>query len=81
MNTLTLNVNNGSDYQLLLQLAKRLGINLPETKEDEVTAGKPELEMSKVLSALAARGGIKSIPDPVQWQRITRKDRKLPHRK
>ena len=28
MNTLTLNVTNGSDYQLLLQLAKRLRINI-----------------------------------------------------
>ena len=28
MKTLTLNVTNGSDYQLLLQLAKRLRINI-----------------------------------------------------
>lgn len=32
------------------------------------------------LKAIADRGGIKSIPDPVAWQREIRKDRPLPGR-
>ena len=32
------------------------------------------------LQAIADRGGITSIPDPVKWQREIRKDRPLPGR-
>ena len=32
------------------------------------------------LREIAARGGIKAIPDPVKWQREIRKDRRLPGR-
>jgi len=32
------------------------------------------------LERIAARGGIRSIPDPVAWQREQRKDRPLPGR-
>lgn len=32
------------------------------------------------LRKIAERGGIKSIPDPVKWQREIRKDRPLPGR-
>jgi hypothetical protein len=32
------------------------------------------------LRRIAARGGIKSIPDPILWQREIRKDRSLPGR-
>ena len=34
----------------------------------------------KAIEDLAALGGIKSIPDPVAWQREMRKDRPLPGR-
>lgn len=32
------------------------------------------------MKRLAARGGIKGIPDPVAWQRESREDRPLPGR-
>jgi hypothetical protein len=32
------------------------------------------------LRRIAARGGIKNIPDPAQWQRDIRPDRPLPGR-
>jgi hypothetical protein len=32
------------------------------------------------LRRIAARGGIKSIPDPARWQRKIRQDRPLPGR-
>lgn len=42
---------------------------------------KPDVEkMVEALEGLAALGGIKSIPDPVAWQREIRKDRPLPGR-
>jgi hypothetical protein len=45
-------------------------------------AGKPNgNRMAKALANIAARGGIKSIPDPVKWQRKMRRDRPLPGRK
>lgn len=37
-------------------------------------------KMAEALAKIAARGGIKSIPDPVAWQREMRKDRPLPGR-
>lgn len=46
------------------------------------TADKAELRRQRVaaLERIAARGGIKSIPDPVAWQREMREDRPLPGR-
>ena len=37
-------------------------------------------KMAEALAKIAARGGVKSIPDPVAWQREIRKDRPLPGR-
>ena len=37
-------------------------------------------KMAAALSEIASRGGIKSIPDPVAWQREIREDRPLPGR-
>jgi hypothetical protein len=46
--------------------------------------GKPDGEKMaaalQALQAIADRGGIKSIKDPVKWQRAIRKDRPLPGR-
>ncbi|HEX6749434.1 MAG TPA: hypothetical protein VF092_19215 [Longimicrobium sp.] len=50
--------------------------------DDEDTAA-PEERRGAALAALqeiASRGGIRSIPDPVAWQREVRKDRPLPGR-
>jgi hypothetical protein len=37
-------------------------------------------KMAEALAAIAALGGVKSIKDPVKWQREIRKDRPLPGR-
>jgi len=37
-------------------------------------------KMAEALRKIAELGGIKSIPDPVAWQREIRKDRPLPGR-
>ena len=46
------------------------------------TADSAELRRQRVaaLERIAARGGIKSIADPVAWQREMREDRPLPGR-
>lgn len=38
------------------------------------------MEMAKALEELAGLGGVKSIPDPVEWQRSMRDERPLPGR-
>ena len=50
---------------------------------DEDDAAVVEERRRQALAALeeiASRGGIRSIPDPMAWQRETRKDRPLPGR-
>jgi hypothetical protein len=37
-------------------------------------------KMVEALEKIAALGGVKSIPDPVAWQREIRRDRPLPGR-
>lgn len=37
-------------------------------------------KMAEALAEIAARGGVTSILDPVEWQREIRKDRPLPDR-
>ncbi|MBW3570125.1 MAG: hypothetical protein KY467_03355 [Gemmatimonadetes bacterium] len=37
-------------------------------------------EMARALEALAQRGGLSGIPDPVSWQRELRQERSLPGR-
>ncbi len=37
-------------------------------------------KMAEILERLSEMGGIQGIPDPVLWQKETRKDRKLPFR-
>jgi hypothetical protein len=37
-------------------------------------------KMIEALEAIAAMGGVKSIPDASKWQREIRKDRRLPGR-
>ncbi len=39
--------------------------------------GKKMAEALKALASIADRGGLKSIIDPVKWQRTIRKDRPL----
>lgn len=75
MKTVTLNVKNTNDYQLILLLAKRLGMELSEKHEKILK--KPGAEMANALTKLASLGGINSIQDPVSWQKRIRKDRKL----
>jgi hypothetical protein len=48
-----------------------------QTNEADKTAGRP---MAAALERLAQQGGVRSISEPVQWQREQRKDRNIPDR-
>lgn len=49
----------------------------PELKKPD---GEKMAAAIEALRSIADRGGIKSIKDPVKWQRAIRKDRPLPGR-
>lgn len=50
---------------------------LEESAEPSRACGQ---EMARALEALAERGGLSGIPDPVAWQRDVRQERTLPGR-
>ncbi|MBV9108963.1 MAG: hypothetical protein JO306_06130 [Gemmatimonadetes bacterium] len=49
-------------------------------EEDAAEAAARRRRALAALEELAARGGIKSIPDPAEWHRQNRTDRPLPGR-
>jgi hypothetical protein len=51
----------------------------PVPGSEEQEAGQ-RLKVLNALRRIAARGGIKNIPDPERWQREIRQDRPLPGR-
>jgi hypothetical protein len=53
---------------------------IPVTQGDTVQEAEQRVKTLDSLRRIAARGGIKNIPDPTQWQREIRKDRPLPGR-
>ena len=75
MRTVTLNIPNDSDYAMLINLFKRLGIVLETTeKRDLKNNGK---KMVASLDKLAEIGGLSSISDPTKWQKEIRADREI----
>ncbi len=82
MATLTFQLNNKSDIQLVITLIERLGGTIDfadkmENFEEEVD----NTELFGILNKIAEKGELsKSIKDPVEWQREIRKDRILPLR-
>ena len=84
MSTITAILEADADGTLHLPLpadAPRGKIKVTATLEAQ-KEGWPECRARALaaLRRLAARGGIRSIPDPVAWQREQRKDRPLPGR-
>ena len=84
MKTMTLSANNEADLMLIKMLSERMGITATvkeqknkSTKRVKKSNGE---EMAEALSIIAANDNLKSIKDPVSWQRKQREDRKLPKR-
>lgn len=51
-------------------------VAIPRSKQQQMNSKKAVAALERI----ASRGGVKSIPDPVKWQREIRKDRRLPGR-
>lgn len=77
MKTITIKLPGSKDYKMIRELSTRLGWLIIEHDKKKSVNGK---KMVRSLEKLASLGGVKSIPDPVAWQREIRKDRKLPLR-
>ena len=60
--------------------AVRVEIELLEPRAADEDASERGAAMAAALQRLADLGGIPEIPDPVEWQREQRKDRRLPGR-
>ncbi|MCB1179519.1 MAG: hypothetical protein KDK36_18210 [Leptospiraceae bacterium] len=76
MTTITLEISDPEDAEMILNLAKRLNLKIVEKSEVEL------LERSKkaleILKQIAERGNLaNAIPDPVKWQKEIRKDKPL----
>ncbi|MCB1144739.1 MAG: hypothetical protein KDK54_20990 [Leptospiraceae bacterium] len=82
MQTITIEVKNPEDAEIIISLAKRLDCKvLSDNKIDKKKKMKKE-ELQKIFKSIAERGTLaKAIPDPVAWQKEIRKDRPLPGRK
>jgi hypothetical protein len=72
MTTVTLQVEDSKDYELLLQLIASLKLKVVTTSKKSSLQ-----ERQKLLSIIKKGGSGKSITDPVKWQKEIRKDRKL----
>ncbi|MBI3417327.1 MAG: hypothetical protein HY043_18705 [Verrucomicrobia bacterium] len=55
-------------------------VTLLPTKNGSIDKAERGRRMKEALDALAAMDGIKSISDPIAWQREMREDRPLPSR-
>ena len=77
MQRITLEIAEPSDLELLLLLAKRMGIKVLATPSEEMH----EEEVAYHKAIVAEGGaGTPNIKDPMQWQRDIREDRNLPFR-
>lgn len=74
MNKIILEIPNKKDMELLIAFAKRLNAIVIDKKSKQTLKKKSPVYW---LEQLVNIGGIKSIKEPVEWQREVRKDRKL----
>jgi hypothetical protein len=74
---LTISIKDKKVYASLLQFLKSIGIKVEakkKTNHSHLTTGE---KMAQALEKLAKSGGIKSISNPLSWQKESRKDRDI----
>ncbi len=79
MKQITLNIKQDKDLDILLPLLDRLGITIHEDN----THSKKKLsdeEYKEILNRISKGIDVSNYGDPIQWQKETREDRKLPYR-
>jgi hypothetical protein len=78
MQTITIEVKNPKDAEMIILLAKRLDCKFTTIKSKENTKVANRKKLAKIFKSIAERGTLaKAIPDPVKWQKEICKDRKL----
>jgi hypothetical protein len=74
---------NRKDLNIIRQLAERLGVSVIDVAENDNSSkadhyeNRPEDGLFKLMSEKAKEGGIKSIQDPMEWQKSIRQDRNI----
>lgn len=74
---------NPKHLRLVEELATELGLFVSDIQSTLKTGERSADEIDKserlyqLMEEMAAKGGIKSIPDPLKWQKETRKDKPL----
>ena len=66
--------------RLIEKLAVELGLStrvVKGAKEEELRSKERSERLYRLMENMAASGGIKSVKDPVAWQREVREDKKL----
>jgi len=66
MSVLTLELENDADLELLISFAKRLNASIVEITDRKIDKSQDSISW---LEQLALKGGVKSIPNPSEWQR------------
>lgn len=75
MKIITLKIKNKYDYNLLLLLVKRLGLDISYiSEENEKTQIKQMRNIYKLLDSVKKNELFKEIKDPVQWQKELRNE-------
>jgi|AntDeeMinimDraft_5_1070356.scaffolds.fasta_scaffold00088_19 hypothetical protein len=80
---LTIKGNDEKRLNLIEKLAEELGLAIEKKQTEQRTdkRGESQEERSEklyeLMGEMAASGGIKSIKDPIAWQREIRKDKPL----
>ncbi|MFN0201317.1 MAG: hypothetical protein ACKVTZ_07340 [Bacteroidia bacterium] len=76
MQRITIEIEQNSDFQLLLLLAQRIGLRIvqPFMPKSDIK------ERERHLQIIAKGGNTSYIENPMEWQREQRKDRNLPFR-
>jgi len=74
---LTISIKDKKIYASLLQFLKSLGIKVDAKKNGKRQNLSTGEKMANALDKLARSGGIKSISNPLSWQKESRKDRDI----
>lgn len=76
MQRITIEIEQSSDFQLLLLLAQRIGLKIISP----FRANTDTKEREQHLKIVEKGGNVSYIENPMEWQREQRKDRDLPFR-
>lgn len=75
---ITISGKDRKSLKLVEELAKKLGLSISPPKKSAKPLNKNNgEELYKLMKEKAKAGGIKSIKNPVKWQREQRKDKPL----